>query len=253
MRGRGIEIDFDTRSEVFCREVLQKLRTVQEENSDLLRDFALRLDQAATKAGLSQADISSRLGFKDSGSGRVNNWFKGRNLPRSAERPKLATMLNVRAEWLFFGEGEPQQYSDDPQINDAVTHHGIPVRSIPVISWAHAGAAENYEEMPKHFHGSISTMSRDRRAFALTIEGDSMEPKFLSGDRVVLEPSGSPINGKPVVAKFVDDAVQLRIFFRMPSGKIRLSPLNQVYPTIEHNPSEFAWIFPVVELNRSMF
>lgn len=77
-----------------------------------------------------------------------------------------------------------------------------------------------------------------------------MEPKFLPGDRVVLEPGHAPVNGKPVVAKFIDDAVQLRVYHKMPSGAIRLAPLNPVYPTLEHAPAAFAWIFPVAELIR---
>lgn len=219
---------------------------MQEKNTEYLSSFAFRLNGRAEHVGLSQADIAERLNAKPP---RVNHWFKGHNLPRSRERAELVKLLKCTADWLFDGQGSPE--GDTEKLN--LPADAIAVRSIPVISWAHAGAAANYDEMPKHFQGVISTMSRDRRAFALTIEGDSMEPKFLSGDRVVLEPSGGPINGKPVVAKFVNDSVQLRIFFRLPSGKIRLSPINQVYPAIEHSPSEFAWIFPVVELNRSMF
>ncbi len=124
------------------------------------------------------------------------------------------------------------------------------MRAVPLISWAHAGSAANYEAMPRHWQGSLSSMSRDRKAFALVIEGDSMEPKFLPGDRVVCEPSNPPHNGKPVVVKFTTDAVQLRIYHKMPSGKIRLAPVNPIYPTLEHDPAEIAWIFPVCELNR---
>ncbi len=193
--------------------------------------------------GLSQADIAAKLGTKPP---RVNNWFKGKNFPRSIERAPLAKLLACTSDWLYSGIGEPEGSSE---VRDEVAG-GIPVRAVPLISWTHAGTAATYEEMPKHWQGSISSMSRDRRAFALTIEGDCMEPKFLSGDRVVCEPSNPPHNGKPVVARFVDDNVALRIYHKLPNGKIRLAPLNPIYPTIEHKPSEFAWIFPVVELNR---
>lgn len=77
-----------------------------------------------------------------------------------------------------------------------------------------------------------------------------MEPKFLPGDRVILEPSRPPINGKAVIAKFADDAVQLRIYQKLSGGKIRLAPLNTVYAATEHTLDEFNWIFPVVELSR---
>lgn len=125
------------------------------------------------------------------------------------------------------------------------------MRQIPVISWSHAGQAVAYEEMPKNFQGKISTSSTDPRAFGLTVEGDSMEPKVFAGDRVVCEPSRPPTNGKPVVAKYDSEEVQLRLYHKLPNGKIRLAPINQIYPTIEYDPESFLWIYPVKELVRS--
>ena len=206
---------------------------------------------AATRAGLSQAEIAARLGITNAKSGRVNNWFSARNFPRSSERPALARLLGVRSEWLFHGEGEPQQYSDNPEVNEAVARFGIKMREVPVISWSHAGEAAVYEEMPKHFAGTVHTASTDPKAFGLTVEGDSMEPRVYPGDRVVCEPSREPANGKPVVVRFRNDSVQLRFFHRMPNGKIRLAPANPIYPAIEHDPEEFFWIYPVKELVRS--
>ncbi len=196
--------------------------------------------------GLSQAEIASRLGIKPP---RVNHWFKGNNFPRSRERAELAKLLGCRSGWLFEGEGSPEGNTEKLDIPD----EGLAVRSVPLVSWAHAGSAATYEELPKHWRGSVSSMSRDRRAFAVAVEGDSMEPKFLPGDRIVLEPSNPPCNGKPVVAKFAhDESVQLRIYFKLPSGRIRLAPINPIYPTLEHKASDFAWIFPVAELNRAI-
>lgn len=97
----------------------------------------------------------------------------------------------------------------------------------------------------------VRSGSRDPRAFAVTVEGDSMEPKVFQGDRVICEPSRHPINGKPVVAKYDNEDVQLRIYHKLPNGKIRLAPLNSVYPTIEYELDEFHWIYPVLELVRS--
>lgn len=203
------------------------------------------------RAGLTQVEIAARLGIKDTGSGRVNNWFKGRNFPRAREKPALAAQLSVRPEWLYHGLGGPQHFSEDSEVNAAVEKYGVVMRQVPVISWSHAGDAVAYEEMPKHFHGTISSNSTDPRAFGLTVEGDSMEPKIFSGDRVVVEPGRPPINGKPVVAKHNNDEVQLRIYHKLPSGKIRLASLNPVYPTIEYEPDGFHWIYPVKELVRS--
>lgn len=217
---------------------------MQEENRELLTDFAFRLSAAAGREGLSQTEIAERLGLKLP---RVSNWFQGRNFPRKRERVELAKVLRTNVDWLIQGKGDPEIISENPQAPYSA------VREIPVISWTHAGEAGRYEEMPKHFHGTVATTSRDPKAFALTIEGDSMEPKFLQGDRVVLEPLAPLINGKPVVAKFADDGVKLRIYHRERDGKIRLTSLRpEIYPPDVAPISEFIWIWPVKELVRSV-
>jgi hypothetical protein len=46
--------------------------------------------------------------------------------------------------------------------------------------------------------------------------------------------------------------VQLRMYHKLPSGKIRLASMKpDIYPTIDHELSDFLWIYPVKELVRS--
>ena len=222
----------------------------QEESTEFLRAFAFRLNQLASRNGLQQVDVAQRLGVKPA---RVGNWFQGRNLPRKAERVQLARMLGVTVDWLVNGETE----KDRDQVAEAeqarVEMGGEEVRQVPVISWTHAGEAIAYEQMPRHFHGRVATTSKDPRAFAVTVEGDSMEPKVFAGDRVICEPSRSPVNGKVVVAKHANEEVQLRVYHKLPNGNIRLSAYrSDVYPPVEHEPSGFLWIYPVKELNRAL-
>lgn len=220
---------------------------MQEENRELLSEFAARLNARSEHQGFNQTQIAEKLGVKYP---RVSNWFQGRNFPRAREKMELAKLLKVNLDWLMHGIGEPESFSRDPVVNEALALHGEVMRQVPVISWTHAGDAVAYEEMPRHFMGRVETSSRDPRAFAVTVEGDSMEPKVFAGDRVVCEPSRAPINGKPVVAKHADDGVQLRIYHKLPSGRIRLAPLNPVYLPVEHSPEEFHWIFPIKNLVR---
>jgi repressor LexA len=197
--------------------------------------------------GLSQSEIAARLGTN---TGRVNHWFSGRNFPRVAERVRLAELLQCRLEWLIKGEGEIEKTLQT--LSEPPNEYGS-VREIPIVSWSHAGAAATYDELPKHWHGKVATTSTDKRAFAVTVEGDCMEPRVFAGDRVVLEPLHEPRNGRAVVAKFVDDAVQLRIYTRLPNGMIRLASMKpEIYPTLDYEPDAFSWIYPVRELVRSM-
>lgn len=213
------------------------------ENTELLREFAWRLNLAAEEANLKQVEVAERLGAKPQ---TVGNWFQGLNFPRKRERRQLAAILGVSEGWLIEGNTEKIPAAVESEYPETTG-----MRQIPVVSWSHAGAATTYEEIPKTWQTRVSTFISDRRAFAVEVEGDCMEPKFFPGDRVVLSPSSEPRNGKPVIAKLADDAVQLRIYTKLQSGRIRLATLKpEIYPTEEYDVSAFHWIYPVMEMSR---
>jgi SOS-response transcriptional repressor LexA len=130
----------------------------------------------------------------------------------------------------------------DTQVRSRVPSNSI--KTIPVISWVHAGEAGNYEELPDSWQNIIPTECQDKKAFGVYLEGDSMEPKFSEGDVLIVQPSEEAHSGCLVVARFLTDGV---IFRRceMIGGVIRLIPLNERYPVTEHQPAEFSWIYPV--------
>src|ERR1051326_7911476 len=70
-----------------------------------------------------------------------------------------------------------------------------PARRSPVVSWAAAGQARAYEDLANQIEETVETDCRDANAFAIIIEGDSMEPKFYAGDRVVFMPNSEARNG----------------------------------------------------------
>ena len=129
---------------------------------------------------------------------------------------------------------------------------GNRTRMIPVIGWAHAGDAENYEPVPDSWQERIPTECRDVKAFGVRLEGDSMEPKFSDGDVLIVQPSEEPYSGCYVVACFADDDGV--IFRRMEfiAGEIMLKPLHEGWPVTKHQASEFRWIYPVWGMLRRM-
>lgn len=119
------------------------------------------------------------------------------------------------------------------------------VRWVPMISWAHAGAAVSYEELPLDDQMRVPTTCRDPRAFSVTVEGDSMEPRIQEGDQLVLMPGEEPRNSCLVVAKLRDDGVVVRRFMRLPGERIRLIAYNELYPPVDYSAKDFHWIYPV--------
>ncbi len=74
------------------------------------------------------------------------------------------------------------------------------------------------------------------KAFALEIRGNSMEPEFREGDRVIVDPAVSPLPGDFVVAK-LDDAHEATFKKYRPLGTgkgaaIELVALNPDWPAL---------------------
>ena len=67
-------------------------------------------------------------------------------------------------------------------------------------------------------------------SFALMVLGDSMEPEFLQGEIVVIEPDGLAIDGSYVLA-LVDEEWIFRQL-RGGEGAWALHPLNAAYPVL---------------------
>lgn len=206
-------------------------------------NFSSRLELAIQQDGRPKGIIAQKVGVKPP---VMSRWLNQGVQPDSENVNKLARVLNLSVHWLLTGDGAmrpegvlKEQYTDLPQ-------GALPVYWIPVISWAHAGEAATYEELPQHWQDRLPVATKTERGFGLVVEGDSMSPRCEPGDVVVIEPDKSYHNGCLVVAKIKNDGVVLRRFMRLPDGRIRLIPYNEMYPAMEYGPEAFHWIYLVV-------
>lgn len=129
-----------------------------------------------------------------------------------------------------------------------------PSRRAPVVSWAAAGQARAYEDLANQMEETVETDCKDPNAFTIILEGDSMEPKFFAGDRVIFAPNMEPRNGDAVVAKLSDGRVLFKYYSRTgPEGaRIRLSSENPNYGPLEFEAPDFAFIYPAWEIKRRL-
>lgn len=129
-----------------------------------------------------------------------------------------------------------------------------PPKRTPVVSWAAAGHARAYEDLANQMEETVESDCRDPNAFAIIIEGDSMEPKFFAGDRVIFAPNLEPRNGDAVLAKLADGRVLFKNFFRTgkEGRKVKLVSENPDYSNLELDAAEFAFIYPAWEVKRRL-
>ena len=128
------------------------------------------------------------------------------------------------------------------------------VRQVPVVSWAKAGAASNYDDLCGQIDQQVETDCKDPNSFGLIIEGDSMSPRFEAGDIVVFAPNSEPRNGDFVVARLKETGgVMFKRFRRVgrEGTTIRLESLNPDYNSQEFPMAAFRFIYPAVGMTAN--
>lgn len=130
------------------------------------------------------------------------------------------------------------------------------IRAIPVRSWAQAGTGADFAELPLDWEERVATDCPDEHAFAVEIQGDSMEPKFSPGDIAVLMPTRQPRNGSLVVARLEAEGVVFKVFTargQTPTKICCFTSYNPVFQPIEVPERSVIWNYPVYQTVRQVW
>lgn len=121
-------------------------------------------------------------------------------------------------------------------------------RGVPLLGFAQAGAqgffddagfpaGEGWEEID--LPGGAAN---DGDVYALEIAGDSMEPVYRDGDRIIVQPTPEPRRGDRVVVKTLAGEVMAKEVARITATRIELHSLNPEYDDRVLERTEIAWI-----------
>jgi repressor LexA len=133
------------------------------------------------------------------------------------------------------------------RINGNASAFGL--RNLPVLSWAQAGLATDFDQIPSDWDEVVPSDSTDEHAFGVRLRGDSMEPKFSDGDIAVVLPSIAATNGDIVVANLKDEGVLFKIMHvQLDKNLVILSSYNPAHPPMERHRDQFNWMFPVASV-----
>ena len=195
--------------------------------------------------GWTLRELSERSGIAISTLGNFENGCTGISVPALL---KLAHLFQISLDQLLFGSGE-----------DGLDLNVRKPSLVPVISWARAGSARDYSDLSSQLDEVLPSECPDENAFALILDGNSMEPEFHAGDRVVFSPNTEPRNGDYVVARFrenADPVYSLGVVFKKYKRvgkygeKVLLQSLNPIYSDIIKPADEFLFIYPAVSQMR---
>ena len=205
---------------------------------DLEPEYGKKVRVLRVKLGLTQPAFGKLMGFTKNTVGSVE---KGG--PPSPRFIQQVEMLEEQVRTRELGEKTNSGLHRDVPLGDDI----VPLRRIPSVSWAQAGDAVDFEELPTSWQKLVPTDVSDPKAFAITIAGDSMEPRYHANDVATVVPSQTLRQNDLVIARIKDQGVVFKICNRV-GNTYRFSSYNPAYAPFEVPIEKMVWIYPVKQV-----
>ncbi|TMP88541.1 XRE family transcriptional regulator [Pseudoalteromonas ruthenica] len=176
-----------------------------------------RVKHRRKELGLTQYQLADQVGTAQTSIQKIE---KGDTKnPRNIEA--IARVLNCSPEYLRFGVGEGDNVSSGPVVK----------RQLPLISWVQAGAWSEIQEVsPVEAEHFMCPVNCSDKSFVLKVQGISMEPKFLDGDLIFVDPEARPEHGSYVVARLDEENQATFKQLIIEGGQKFLKALNPNWP-----------------------
>lgn len=162
------------------------------------------------EANLSQKALAEMLDVSQS---TVAMWESGKNSPEYNTLVKIAAIFNVSMDSLA---GNPA---------------GKISKDIPVLGYVRAGMPTNAVEEVLAYENILVSPYDPDEYFALIIKGNSMAPRMMEGDCVIVRKCPSFISGDICVVMVGDNDATVKKVVKTESG-IMLIPLNSSFQTL---------------------
>ncbi|MEQ8401065.1 MAG: helix-turn-helix transcriptional regulator [Roseitalea porphyridii] len=124
---------------------------------------------------------------------------------------------------------------------------GPAVRSVPLLGLAQAGGGGYFDDAGYPAgegwdHVDFPDAGLGAHVYALEISGDSMEPLYRAGDRIIVSPTATIRRGDRVVARTRDGEVMAKILRRRSGGRVELASVNPDFPDRTFAPDDLEWL-----------
>lgn len=193
--------------------------------------FGTRLQKRREQLHIRKQELAARIGV----SLTTIQQYENGQMPKGEFAVRLARVLDCSLDWLLAGEER-----GDDTIVDTSEARLVMVPMVEARLSAGLGSFETGGECLRHYAFRWDFLHRKGNPSSmvlLRVSGDSMQPRIMNNDVVLVDQSQcTPIPGR-IYAVGVEDMVYLKIVDAMP-GKLILSSVNESYPPIEAHTSE---------------
>ncbi len=207
--------------------------------------FRIKLKELREKAGLSQEAFANAFGVAQS---TVGGWESGARVPRLPMIEKIAEFFNVPASYFLGGSNESPGISSTYTFDEAEGKSPSKGIKIPVLGRVVAGIPVEAVEEILEFEEITPEMAAQGEHFALQIKGDSMEPRMLSGDVVIVRKQSDVNTGDTAVVLVNGNEATIKKIKKSDDG-IMLIPTNPNYEVMFYSTEQIKTL-PVSIIGR---
>lgn len=199
-----------------------------------------RIKILRTALNITQEELGNKVGVQRAA---INKYEKGvvSNIKRDMQI-KLADALHVDPATLFYDEDFiPELYAaalTNP--NSSIGNNKIKAVRIPVLGRVQAGLPIEAHEEILDYEEIEPSMALNGDYFGLQVRGDSMMPRFVEGDVVIVRQQNDAESGDIVIALVNGDEVTIKKLIKYDDKGIALVPLNPTYQPMRFSEEEIA-------------
>ena len=178
--------------------------------------FGEKLKELRKRNGISQQRLADMLNL---GQSTIAMWEKGKNSPEYSSLVKIAEIFSVGTDYLT---GKTL---------------GKTAHRIPVLGYVRAGVPTEAVEEVLDYEDVVIPESELKDFFALRIKGDSMAPRMVEGDTVIVKKQAEFQSGDICVCLVGSSDATVKKIIKKDTGII-LMPLNSNYEPLFFTPQE---------------
>lgn len=122
--------------------------------------------------------------------------------------------------------------------------------AIPLIGMAQAGAGGFFDDAGFPVGAGWDEIElpgvADANAYALSINGDSMQPAYRQGDIIVVSPAAPVRQGDRVVARSRHGEVVAKLLLRRTARFVELASLNTDFSNLKFQANDVLWMHRII-------
>lgn len=171
-----------------------------------------RIRQARDRKGLTQQAVATALGVSRVA---VTDWERDKNKPEISRVPRIVELLGGTADWYLNGVGASPFDQDNssgwgasvPNATVGDRLEGFSLDRIPVYGQAVGGVHGEFVMNGVKLYDVLCppSLAGNRGAYAVSVSGDSMEPRYFDGEIAYIDPTRRAKRGDFVIAQIQSD------------------------------------------------